>query len=165
MAIHHFDLLRLVHGGEAHEVFCRVWNPSWSGFDGPPAGAAIIEFDRGVVVSYRGSWISRGPTTPWAGEWRMELEGGEIAWTSRGDLGGDDADRVEIRPLGEAVREIKLPHVAHIDRAGALVEFAAAIEDGREPECSGRENLGSLALMEAAVESATVGRPVALHLE
>ena len=165
MAIHHFDLLRLVLGGEAQEVFCRVWNPSGSGFDGPPAGAAIIEFDRGVVVSYRGSWISRGPTTPWAGEWRMELEGGEIAWTSRGPVGDDSADRVEVRPLGEAAREIELPRLSHIDRAGTLVEFAAAVEAGREPECSGRENLGSVALMEAAVESATAGRPVGLDLE
>ncbi|MBI2951348.1 hypothetical protein HYY27_04595, partial [bacterium] len=42
-----------------------------------------------------------------------------------------------------------------------LAEFVAAVREGREPECSGRDNLKSLALTFAAVQSAREGgRPV-----
>jgi predicted dehydrogenase len=40
------------------------------------------------------------------------------------------------------------------DRLGSLAELAAAIREGREPETSGQDNLRSLALVLAAIESA-----------
>jgi predicted dehydrogenase len=43
--------------------------------------------------------------------------------------------------------------MAHIDRAGTLAEFVGALRANREPETSGRDNLGTIALMTAAVES------------
>lgn len=42
---------------------------------------------------------------------------------------------------------------------GAIGELLCAIEDGREPSNSGRDNLGSLALCFAAMESADSGQP------
>ncbi len=84
---------------------------------------------------------------------------GEITWTSRADT-GTDADRVTVRPLGKRPRRIELPPMPHYDRAGSLRAFVHAVEGGTEPESSGRDNLGSVALMHAAVESATSGTPV-----
>src|ERR1700694_1767240 len=84
MAIHHFDLLRMIVGREPVRVTCETWNPPWSGCDGPPVGVATIDFEGGPVVSYRGSWISSGPITPWGGEWRMDFEKAEGLWTTRG---------------------------------------------------------------------------------
>jgi predicted dehydrogenase len=159
MAIHHFDLLRMVLAREPREVVCRAWNPPWSNFRDPAAAAATISFDGGVIVSYRGSWVSPGPATLWAGEWRMECERGEIDWTSRADFGGD-ADRVAIRRLGKSARRVALPELPAIDRAGAVAAFANAIVHGETPESSGRDNLGSVALMFAMIESAASGLPV-----
>jgi predicted dehydrogenase len=45
---------------------------------------------------------------------------------------------------------------------GTITEFANAVQTGREPETSGRNNLGTIALVEAAVESATRREPVAI---
>jgi hypothetical protein len=70
------------------------------------------------------------------------------------------ADRVTVRPLGKAARRVELPAMAHVDRAGSLAAFAQAIRDGRRPESSGRENLGSVALMYATIESAASGLAV-----
>ncbi|HEX4212378.1 MAG TPA: Gfo/Idh/MocA family oxidoreductase [Candidatus Dormibacteraeota bacterium] len=161
MAIHHFDLMRHVLGQDANRIFCWTWNPAWSRFQSPPAGAAVVTFDAGAVVSYRGSWISRGPITPWAGEWRMELEGGEVVWTSRGDM-DSHLEEVEIRPLKGEPRSLELRPTPWVDRAGSLHEFVAAVTEGREPISSGRANLGSLALVAASVASATSGEPVDL---
>jgi predicted dehydrogenase len=159
MAIHHFDLMRMVLGQEPQQVNCHTWNPPWSKFSEPPAATATITFDGGAVVSYRGSWVSPSPQTLWAGEWRMECDGGEIFWTSR-DNEGSGGDRLTVRPLGKPARRVKLPELPAIDQAGSLAAFAHAISTGQEPESSGRENLGSLALALATIESATAGLPI-----
>jgi predicted dehydrogenase len=41
--------------------------------------------------------------------------------------------------------------------------FARAIQGGPAPESTGRDNLGSLALMEAAARSAASGRVETVH--
>jgi predicted dehydrogenase len=157
MSIHHFDLLRMVIGAEPLQVWCRAWNPDWSWFAGPPVGLATIVFENGVEVSYRGSWLSHGPLTPWAGEWRMTFAEGEVTWTSRSLLDDDSADRVEIRSRGGEATPVRLVKGRPVDRAGSLIEFEDAIVRGHEPESSGRENLRSLALMHAAIGSAAQG--------
>jgi predicted dehydrogenase len=162
MSIHHFDLMRLVLAQEPVEITCRAWNPPWSNFDEPAAAFATIAFDGGAVVSYRGSWVSPGPQTAWAGEWRMECAGGEIAWTSRDNLGAS-VDRVTVRHPGKRPGRLDLPALPYIDRAGSLRAFARAVAGGGEPESSGRDNLGSLALMAAAIESAATGLPVPIR--
>lgn len=156
MAIHHFDLMRLVIGQEPRQVACHAWNPPWSKFTDPAEAAATITFDGGAVVSYRGSWVSPGPETHWAGEWRIECERGEIAWTSRANQ-GTSAESVTIRPLNKRARKLALPDLPQIDRAGTLHAFVEAIHSGQEPETSGRDNVGTIALMRAAIESAETG--------
>ena len=89
----------------------------------------------------------------------MECDRGEIVWTSRDDPA---PDHVSIRPLGKHPRSVQLPEVALTDRQGSLKAFVRAICTGQEPECSGRDNLHTLGLMFAAVESATSGLPVSL---
>ncbi|MFZ0215416.1 MAG: Gfo/Idh/MocA family oxidoreductase [Candidatus Dormiibacterota bacterium] len=161
MSIHHFDLLRLVLGREPTRIYCRAWRPDGTHFAGPPVGDAIIEFDGGATVSYRGSWISAGAATPWSGEWRMECRQGEIRWTGRSDRATREHELVTREPDGGEQR-VDLAPLRFTDRAGALHEFADAILSGRTPESSGRDNLRTLALMEAAVASATSGEPVSV---
>jgi predicted dehydrogenase len=159
MSIHHFDLLRLILDREPRRIYCEAWNPDWSAFSGPSVAVSSIDFDGDIVVSYRGSWVSSGPITPWSGEWRMEFEHGHIFWTSRDDDGAR-RDRVVIHKPDRRPRVIPLTELAQTDRAGTLAEFARAIHEGREPECSGRDNLGTLALVAAAVESAKRRQPI-----
>jgi predicted dehydrogenase len=160
MSIHHFDLLRAVLGRDALAVSAHTNNPKWTLFDGPPEGSAMIEFPDDLTVSYRGSWVSHGPPTAWAGEWRMDFEHGEVWWTSRGDgLDGraaQESDEVWVRRDGRR-QQIELPTVSRTDRAGSLTEFVTAIRDGREPETSGRDNLPSIGLTYAAVAAAASG--------
>jgi predicted dehydrogenase len=154
MSVHHFDLLRMILGREPERITCEARNPEWSPFAGPSTAVAAIE-SGDVLVSYRGSWTSAGPITPWAGEWRLECEHGNVFWASRGDNGAL-ADRVVVRRRGRRPATLPLPEM-RVDRWGTLTEFAMAIREEREPQCSGRDNVGTIALVEAAVESATRG--------
>jgi predicted dehydrogenase len=161
MSIHHFDLLRMILNREPQRVYCEAWNPEWATFGGPSVAVASIVFEGGVVVSYRGSWVSAGPITPWAGDWRLEFENGEIFWTSREDEGVLQ-DKVVVRPRHGKARSATLPTVRWTGGWGTLTEFADAVQRHREPDSSGRNNLGSIALMTAAVESATRREVVAI---
>ncbi|QOD43537.1 Gfo/Idh/MocA family protein [Clavibacter zhangzhiyongii] len=155
MAIHHFDLIRMVTGREAVRVFARTSRPSFSHYRDAAVASMVIELEGGLVVDYRGSWLHRGPATPWAGEWRISGEEGELTFTSRGE--GVSADRVGIRDAAGAERELDLETLPLKGRAAGLRAFALSILGGPPPETSGRDNLGSLALMEAAGRSAESG--------
>jgi predicted dehydrogenase len=160
MSIHHFDLLRLILNGEPDRVYCEAWNPEFTAFTGPSVAVASIVFGGGAVVSYRGSWITAGPITPWAGEWRLEFENGEVFWTSRDD--NMEHDQVVVRPRQGEARTLTLPEMPRTGPWGTLSAFATAVQTGTEPETSGRNNLGTIALMAAVVESATRRAPVAI---
>ncbi len=163
MSIHHFDLMRFVLGQEPRQAVCHAWNSPWSNFEQPAEASATITFDGGAVVSYKGSWVSTGAPTPWAGEWRIECRDAEITMTSRADSGTGD-DKVSIRPLKKAAKKLVLPELQFIDRAGTLHAFVQAIQEGKELECSGRDNLGTLGLMCATIESAETGLPKLIEL-
>jgi predicted dehydrogenase len=158
MSIHHFDLMRMVLGQEPQEVICKTWNPTGSKYVEAAAGAAMITFDHGTVVSYRGNWVSSGTPTNWAGEWHMECEEGEIVWTSRGEF----PESVVVRPHGKPEEILELPDEAEKDRAGSLAAFVEAVQTGNEPECSGKRNLNTLALMFATIEAAASGQPMTI---
>lgn len=162
MAIHHFDLMRALLDQEPETVSCHAWNPGWSGYKGITSANANITFDGGVIVSYRGNWVSPGPQTAWAGEWRVECERGEIVWTSRADNRGLEAERVTLRPLDGPEEQVSLPSMDHWGRAGVLQAFARAIETGEPPETAVADNISTLELTAAMITSAEEGAPVHL---
>ncbi|WP_338723717.1 Gfo/Idh/MocA family oxidoreductase [Devosia sp. XK-2] len=158
MSIHHFDLMRFVLGDEPVRLSCRTWNPPGSPFHFDPSGVATIEFSKGTVVSYRASWMNSGPVTPWAGEWVMDGAEGQIAWSSRDhfrDKAGPDV--LTLRPLDGSLEKVKLSPVKFADRQGTLNAIANLLETGVVPRgfSSGADNLGSLALVQATILSAS----------
>lgn len=125
MAIHHVDLLRFVLGREPLEVIARSWNPVGSPFRHDASAVLVAIFEGGLVASWRGSWLSRGPATPWAGEWVIEAEAGQIEWTCRGNAGARlAADRLAIRRPGGTAEPQTLAPVPFADRAGTVAAFA-----------------------------------------
>ena len=107
MAIHQFDLLRLVLGREPVWVEMEPMNPPSSDYRDPPAAFGLLSFEGDVPVSYRGSWISAGRPTPWGGEWRLEGADGAVEWTSRKERGAPDSLR--LRTVSGAARPVELP--------------------------------------------------------
>jgi predicted dehydrogenase len=164
MAIHHFDSLRFVLEDEPLNVVCRSWSEPGASFKGRPAAIATIRFAKGALVSYRGSWISRGPITPYGGNWRLDGTAGTIEFGFRGP--GDqreNVDRLTLYRPGRRPERPKLPELPFKDRGGALSAFAGWIATGKPTDAisSAEDNLKSLALMFAAIRSAKEdGRPV-----
>jgi predicted dehydrogenase len=161
MAIHHFDGLRFVLDDEPVEVSCHSWSEPEAPFRGRPAAVATVRFARDTLVSYRGSWISRGPTTPYGGHWRLDGTEGTIEFTFRGAFEERETlDRLTLHRPGRRPERARLPDMPLKDRHGALADFARWVEDGGEPPegaSTAEDNLRSLALMFAAIRSARDG--------
>lgn len=166
MAVHHFDQIRGILGLEPVSVMTTSWNPKWSIFEGNASANVIIETEQGAVVTYTGSWVSRGWETTWDGDWRIQGDDGEIHWAD---------NRVAVKPINlfktvfmkgavesEGRLIVDLVPMEEEERWASLAEFAKAIREDREPETSGRDNLKSLAMVLGAVESAKTGKKIYL---
>ena len=160
MAVHHYDLMRMLIGADPIEISARSWNPPGSPYEMDAAAAMVVSFPGGVTVSYRGSWIDPGPQTAWAGEWQLDFERASVAWTARGDQPWQTRrDHVEISRPNAPAEVVELKDMPLNDRAGVLEAFAETVRTGSPPADfpTGRANLGTLAMVDAALRSAKAG--------
>jgi predicted dehydrogenase len=147
-AVHHFDLLRWVLGDEARRVMADSANPPWSPFRGDAWLAAIVEMRSGLRVTYRASWAPSGtPVVAFFSGWRVEFERGWVE-VRDGDVYVDGACQHVLPPGGD-------PDLAALN-VEVLRRFLAGGDEAAE--LSGRDNLRSLALLEAARASIQSGR-------
>lgn len=153
-SIHHFDLMRYVYGQEPARVQCQTWNPSWSLYRHDSNVAALIEFEGGLRVNYQGTWQGN-----WAApgfEWRSDCTLGII--TQREQFGDLTYAR---RDDGELTGVALPPQERWISETRALFEaFVDHIVEGAELQCSGRDHLMSLAMLQACIESSASGSGV-----
>jgi predicted dehydrogenase len=172
MAIHHFDLIRYFLGKEVVRVTAQTWNPKVSNTEGDMSAFVMMEFDGGARVNYTGSFASPGADTGWNGKWTITGSRGSIVWNSRDDWGQirlfrQEADYSQyteqhfFTPLPEIWGEV-IPAESigaqghHYD----LHHWRACIENGVEPETSGRDNLHTLAMTFGVMDAADSGKTV-----
>jgi predicted dehydrogenase len=160
MAIHHFDLMRFILQDEPVAVSAMSWSEPATPFEGRPAAACLVRFRGGAVVSYRGTWISRGPDTVWGADWRIDGSEQAALGTFRGNQGDRRGeDRVTLFAAADAPIAAPLVATPFTDRAGAVAGFVEWVRSGSAADglSTGRDNLRSLALMHAAIRSAAEG--------
>ena len=148
MAIHQFDLSRKLIGSEPVSVYCESYNPDWSWFDGNAAANAMFTFADGTRFAFTGSWCAPGLETSWNGRWRASASGGTATWD------GDNPPVAELAS-GEALPAVMVDDPEQI--AGSLVEFVAAVRESTVPQSEVHSNVISVAMVEAAVRSASSG--------
>jgi predicted dehydrogenase len=156
MAIHTFDAARFMADADPLAVYALETNPRGSWYAHGAAADAIFEFSRGVVFTYRGSWVAEGATTSWESAWRIIGTKGTLLWDGADGFTAKvvAAESGFLRPL----RDVAVPPVPHPSQthghASVIAEFLDAIQSGRAPETAGEDNIKSLAMVFAAIESA-----------
>ena len=165
MAIHTFDQARLISGADPVAVYCKEWNPKGSWYDHDASAIAIFEMTDGIVYCYRGSWCSEGINTSWECDWRAICEKGSVTWN-----GGDKFHAQVAAEAGGFIStledmEVKVSDISVIPgHAGVINEFIHSVRTGRVPETICTDNIKSLAMCFAAVESAETGRRVEIKI-
>lgn len=156
-SVHHFDLMRYVYGTDALRVMANTFNPSWSHYAGDTNVAALFDFTNGMHVTYQGTW--QGGLDRLDFDWRTDCTHGVVA---QRDMFGD---LQMARRADGALAAVPLPpHEPWIsDATGLLASFVATLHGTSPPECTGRDHLHSLAMVEACIASSDRGEPVFLE--
>lgn len=146
-SIHHFDLMRYVYQTEPTYVQCHTWNPSWSMYDDDTNVSAIFEFENGITVNYQGTWQSNWQNPGF--EWRTDCTEGIITQRDQfGELSIAHRDAAELTAI-----ELP-PHERWVsDTLGLWDAFLDHVLDGNPLQCSARDHLHSLAMLEACIQS------------
>jgi len=179
MAIHTFDAVRLVSGADPVAVYCKEWNPSGSWYDHDASAVAVFEMTDGIIYTYRGSWCAEGLNTTWESDWRANCERGSATWDGASGFraqkvaksGGffSEWEDVEVgdpvfRDLSGAPRNGN-PETAKLPgHAGLIREFIDCVRTGEAPETVCTDNIKSLAMVFAAIESAESGKRVEIRV-
>jgi predicted dehydrogenase len=164
MAIHTFDQARFISGTDPLAVLCHEWNPSGSWYLDGASAVCVFTMSDGSVFTYRGSWCAEGVPTAWDGAWRAICTAGGVTWD------GLEAIVAE-RPFGTGglLREtesVEVPDLASPSlegHAAVIHEFLGAVAVGDQPETCGADNVRSLAMVHAAIESAATRQWVPLR--
>ncbi|MCL2639813.1 MAG: Gfo/Idh/MocA family oxidoreductase [Phycisphaerales bacterium] len=165
MSIHAFDAVRFVLGRNAKSVFCHEFNPSWSWYKGNASAICVFEMDDGSVFDYRGTWCSSGLNTSWESEWYVSCEKGTVYWDGAGALiynvnkgkegGNPDDDSSKTCTIEPAV-------MAEIEHEACISDMFHAINQGVRPPTDCRDNINSVKMVYAAIESAKQRKVMAI---
>jgi len=163
MAIHHFDLARFMTGADPVAVYAHEFNPRGSWYKGDVSASCIFEMTDDVVFTYRGSWCAEGPATSWNGDWRIIGDRGSLMYER------DEYPSIHV-PTGRKqfvreLRTVKSPArtLKHTGMRGAMREMLAYVRKGVVPQSECHDNIKSLAMVFAAIESAKKGRRVSVR--
>ncbi len=143
--IHDLDTMRYIFGAKPARTWGHSFNPDWSPYRGGGGAHGWVEFEGGATCGYMCTFVAhKGGSS-----FRLELEGGSIEPTKEGiSLTRPGSKEAEIIPLDEVKESTTI----------ILDGFAAYVAGGEEPEFSGRQNLTTVAMVEAMGVSSDEGR-------
>ncbi|HEV8637612.1 MAG TPA: Gfo/Idh/MocA family oxidoreductase [Chloroflexota bacterium] len=164
-AVHHFDQLRNLAGGDPHYISGWEWNPPWSTSKGEFNNLYVLKLTNGVHASYEGSGTAGGEQNSWHEEsYRVECEHGAVS------LGRDKIVRVHRFRRGGGLQTEEVPllmplapgHSPVKDQGhGAVIgQFLDWLDGGPTPETTLEDNIHSIAAVFAAIEASATNQTI-----
>ncbi|MBM3932970.1 MAG: Gfo/Idh/MocA family oxidoreductase [SAR202 cluster bacterium] len=153
-AVHHLDILADLAGARCDTIYAQTRNPPWGEFAGDSQSLVMMTFENGVRATYEGVNTNAVALNNWNREYiRAECEKATLVLDRR-DLtryryGGGLAP--EGLPL---LQQLKWKHTWLIEK------FVRWLDGGDPMETRVEDNLHSLAMCFAGIESSRTGRPI-----
>ena len=145
-AVHHFDMIRNLTGGDCETISGLGWNPSWSSFKGNSSGLYLMDMSNGSKACYEGNCSEAGASNSWHQEfYRAECQGGAVV------LDADNVVRV-IRD-GKSMENLPLVSADSHGHQTIIRDFLNWLDGGPEPETCLRDNIKSMAMVFAAIDA------------
>jgi predicted dehydrogenase len=159
-AVHHLDILADLAGAKCETLYAQTWNPRWGEYGGDSQGLVTMMFANGVRAFYEGAKTNAVGLNGWAQEYvRAECEHATLIMDHR---------RVERFPYsggriykreGEG-EPVPLVEQAKWANTWLVEQFVQWLAGGAVMETNVEDNLQSVALIFAAIESNHTGQPV-----
>jgi predicted dehydrogenase len=158
IAVHHFDSFRYLFSAEPESVWARSYNPPGSDYDQNAAAEALIQMRGGLSIQYSGSFVGSRYDFDLliCGEHGdLRTNRSKVWWRPKGSKSFAELPLLDL-PEGE---EQRYPHAG---MQSLLNQFQEAVAGRGEPETSGADNLWTLAMYEAALQSAAGGETISV---
>lgn len=157
-AVHHLDLLADMAGAKCDRLYAETWLPEWGEFADDGQALVTMHFENGTRVSYERALTNASALNCWHDEYiraecrdeTLVLSGHEL------ERHGLDAD-TDGEGQGESIRLDDQQFWSH---QWLIDQFVDWLDGGEKMETNVRDNLQSMALVEAAIESGDTGEPV-----
>lgn len=162
-AVHHLDILADLAGADCESLYAQTWLPEWGDYAGDAQGLVQMTFENGVRGTYEGAKTNAVGLNGWGNEYvraecresTLVLDGRELetyAYDPDAEAQfGEDPGEGETIPLDEQEKWANT----------WLIEQFVEWLDGGEPMATNvRDNLQSMALITAAMESSATGEAV-----
>lgn len=149
-AEHHLDQFRNLLGCEADWIQGAQWNQPWSTFSNNPCLLLTIRMTNGAMVQFEMNHIERGEQSGWHEEW----------YRVSGEFGAVTLDQHHVLTVvkeGQVVRsEVPAaePNEGHLAQIRAFIRW---LDGGRPPNNALPANLGSMAMVAAAIDATHSG--------
>lgn len=159
-SVHHLDILADLAGAKCDTIYAQTWNPSWGAYGGDSQGLVTMHFENGVRATYEGAKTNAIGLNGWAQEYvRAECEKATLIMDRR---------RVERHPYeggriykreGEGTEIPSLEQPKWMN-TWLVEQFVQWLDGGPQMETNIGDNLQSVALIFAAIQSSQMGQPV-----
>ncbi len=156
-AVHHFDMLRNLSGGDCATLAGSEWNPAWSSSKGEFCAMYTMTMTNGVRASYEGSGTAAGEQNNWHEEYyRAECEKGSVT------VGRDHVVRIHrFSRGGGLITEEVVPAKPKWEGHNYLIdEFVTWLEGGPTPATVIDDNIKTAAMLFGAIEASRTKRTV-----
>ncbi len=161
-AVHHLDILADMAGTVCRTIYARTWNPPWGEFAGDSQGLVLMDFKNGTRATYEGAKTNAVGLNGWGQEYiRAECEKATLILDRRRLERFAHVPSSQWATVREGEGEV-IPLLEQRKWANAwLIEKFVRWLDGGEPmETNVEDNLQSVALVFAAIESNVKSKPV-----
>jgi predicted dehydrogenase len=156
-AVHHFDTLRVLTGGDCATLYGYEWNPAWSTSAGAFCNLYLMTMSNDTRAVYEGNGTAAGSQNPWHREaYRVEAEHGSVT------VGRDQIVRIYRHMRGERLQidELRTLQPRFDGHEWIINEFLDWMDGGATPATVLDDNLKSVAMVFAAIETSRTGQPV-----
>ena len=161
-AVHQLDFLADLAGATCDTLYAQTWNPPWGEYQGDTQGLVFMHFGNDTRATYEGSFVNTVGLNGWLNDYvRAECEGATLVLDHR-RLERFEYDASVKWAAGREGQGEEIPLLQQPKWRNAwLVEQFVHWLDGGEPMATNVEdNLQSVAMVFAAVESSRTGQPV-----
>lgn len=156
-SIHLIDRIQWMAGLPPRAVAAVTRKDESAGLPGEQFTSLIVQFEGGLVAHMTSNWMSKALPV---NDMRVDALHGSVTVTRAGPMAGDAIGHAQIK--GQAATSQHFPDPEG-ERHGprtyghSLLAFLEALDEDKEPPHSGRDNLRTMAIMDAAYASAGRG--------
>ncbi|MGC4104855.1 MAG: Gfo/Idh/MocA family oxidoreductase [Thermomicrobiales bacterium] len=161
-AVHHLDILADLAGANCDTLYAQTWNPRWGAYAGDSQGLVLMHFENGTRATYEGATTSAVQLNGWSEEYvRAECEHATLVMDHRRVERLDPVvgqKRTKVREGGgETLPLLERDGWAH---RWLVQQFVAWLDGGPAMATNVEDNLQSVALIFAAIESSRTGQSI-----